>query len=350
MDLGPSRQLLVALPLLLAVALTGCARQEAVGGSGAEGQAPEPAAGTSTTSPVAPLSVSPTVSPTASTTAVPGPPPNELGVVPVLMYHQVLPKPRGIYDITPRAFRSELERLAREGYVPVTAADYAAGRIDIPAGRHPVVLTFDDSTTSQLALDEAGEPVPGTAVAILRDVAARHPGFTPTATFYVNRDPFAERGGRRTLGWLRDNGFEVGNHTLDHVSLGSLPVDRVRRQLAGDTAMIRRATGVGAPVTTLALPFGVRPTSAGSRRTMMAGSWRGTSYAFAGAFLVGANPAPSPFSRDFDRRGIPRIRSQGRRGPESRFGSTAWLDRLAERPSRLYTSDGDPGTVSRPAR
>jgi peptidoglycan/xylan/chitin deacetylase (PgdA/CDA1 family) len=290
----------------------------------------------------------PTTAPAATPTGPPGDPPNALGDVPVLMYHQVLPRPRGVYDITPRAFRAELERLARQGYVPVTAADYAAGRIDIPAGRHPVVLTFDDSTTSQLTLDGSDRPLAGTAVAILLDVAARHPGFTPTATFYVNRDPFAEPGGRRTLGWLRDNGFEVGNHTLDHVALGSASAGRVRRQLAGDTAMIRRATA-GAPVTTLALPFGVRPSPGRARRLMMAGAWGGQRYAFDGAFLVGAGPAPSPFSRDFDVTGIPRIRSQGRRGPEAAYGSARWLDRLAADPARRYTSDGDPDSVARPA-
>lgn len=329
--------------LLLCGVLASCGGEGAPTASsgGRDGPRPdipssEPAPSVSTTAPV--------VTPAGR----PGDPPNELGDVPVLMYHQVLPRPKGVYDITPRAFRAELERLAREGYVPVTAADYAAGRIDIPAGRHPVVLTFDDSTTSQLALDGSDRPVAGTAVAILLDVAARHPGFTPTATFYVNRDPFAEAGGMRTLGWLRDNGFEVGNHTLDHVSLGSLSSARVRRQLAGDTAMIRRATS-GAPVTTLALPFGVRPPAGRNRRLMMAGAWGGQRYAFVGAFLVGAGPAPSPFSRSFDAGGIPRIRSQGRRGPEAAYGSARWLDRLAADPARRYTSDGDPDRVARPA-
>ncbi len=260
------------------------------------------------------------------------------------MYHQVVARPRGIYDITPRAFRAELERLAREGYVPVTAADYATGRLDLPAGAHPVVLTFDDSTRSQLTLDDRDQPVAGTAVAILLDVAAAHPGFTPTATFYVNRDPFADSGGARYLGWLRDHGFEVGNHTLDHVALSQVTADAVRRQLAGDDRLVRRATGE--PTTTMALPFGIRPRN---RRLMMTGSSGSASYAFDAAFLVGAAPAPSPYSRDFDPEGVPRIRSQRRHGTDFRFGSSVWLDSLASHPRRRYTSDGDPAVVSFPA-
>ncbi|MEU3778885.1 hypothetical protein AB0F11_37925 [Streptomyces sp. NPDC032472] len=39
---------------------------------------------------------------------------NELGQVPVLMYHQLTEDPASVYDRTPADFRAELERLARE--------------------------------------------------------------------------------------------------------------------------------------------------------------------------------------------------------------------------------------------
>jgi peptidoglycan/xylan/chitin deacetylase (PgdA/CDA1 family) len=260
------------------------------------------------------------------------------------MYHQLKDRPKGVYDITPAAFRAELERLARENYVPVTAGDYAAGQIDIPAGKHPVVLTFDDSTRSQFALDDAGTPRAGTAVAILLEVAARHPGFTPTATFFVNREPFAEPGGRRHLAWLHTNGFEVGNHTLDHLPMRGLSAEHVRRQIAADTAMITKAVP-GIDVSTLALPMGSRPRN---HRLMMSGQWRGTAYRHAAAFLVGSGSASSPFARSYDPTGVPRMRSQGRRGPEARYASTQTLDRLAASPSDRYTSDGDSTVVTFP--
>jgi peptidoglycan/xylan/chitin deacetylase (PgdA/CDA1 family) len=260
------------------------------------------------------------------------------------MYHQLKDRPKGVYDITPAAFRAELERLAREGYVPVTAGDYAAGRIDIPAGKHPVVLTFDDSTRSQFALDDAGRPRAGTAVAILLEVAARHPGFTPTATFFVNREPFAEPGGRRHLAWLHANGFEVGNHTYDHLPMRDLGAEQVRRQIAADTAMITKAVP-GIDVSTLALPLGSRPRN---HRLMMSGQWHGTSYRHAAAFLVGSGSASSPYARSFDPVGVPRMRSQGRSGPEARYASARTLDRMASAPLERYTSDGDPAVISFP--
>jgi hypothetical protein len=126
---------------------------------------------------------------------------NELGAIPVLMYHRLVAQPRSVYDRTPDDFRAELERLAREGYVPVTTAEMAAGRIDIPAGAHPVVLTFDDGDPSTIALGPDGEPAPGTAVRILLDVAAAHPGFRPVASMYVNAEPFGGGGaGERCAG------------------------------------------------------------------------------------------------------------------------------------------------------
>src|SRR5205823_8748111 len=96
---------------------------------------------------------------------------NELGLVPVLMYHQILPSGGGDYDLTPAQFRAELQRLWRDGYVPITASDLIQGRIDVSAGKSPVVLTFDDSTNNQLAFDASGEVKPDTAVGILEAFA-----------------------------------------------------------------------------------------------------------------------------------------------------------------------------------
>ena len=97
------------------------------------------------------------------------------------MYHQITPSPASVYDRTPDDFRAELQRLARENYVPVTADEYATGHIDIPAGTHPVVLTLDDGSSSQFSLDASGKPAPDTAVGILLDTASQHPGFRPVA-------------------------------------------------------------------------------------------------------------------------------------------------------------------------
>lgn len=270
---------------------------------------------------------------------------NELGVVPVLMYHRIVAEPASVYDRTPEAFRAELVRLANEGYVPVTAARYAAGEIDIPAGAHPVVLTFDDADPTQFALSADGEPAPGTAVSIMREVAAEHPAFRPVATFYVNADPFGDPGGTRTLPWLHEHDMEIGNHTYSHANLGQSTPDQVRQEILRLDQAVRQAVPAAAPAT-LALPFGVGPDDA---ELALHGAVGTAGYDYRGVFLVGANPAPSPFAATFDPVRIPRIRSQDATGEDARHCSTVWLDQLAAAPGVRYTSDGDPARISFPS-
>jgi hypothetical protein len=69
-----------------------------------------------------------------------------------------------------------------------------------------------------------------------------------------------------------------------------------------------------------------------------------------GVFLVGAEPATSPFARGFDPHAIPRIRTTPRGAPEPEYGSSWWLDQLRSDPDRRYVSDGDPDTIMFPRR
>ncbi|WP_228542151.1 polysaccharide deacetylase family protein [Nocardia sp. XZ_19_369] len=264
---------------------------------------------------------------------------NELGVVPILMYHQLAAAPDSEYDQTPAKFRAELDRLYRENYRPVTAAAYISGAVDLPAGTHPVVLTFDDSTLSQLTFTADGQVAPDTAIGILEQFRTEHPDFAPTATFYVNNEPFGND--PRALPWLAAHGYEIGAHTASHANLARLDSAGVQRELADNV----RAIGSAAPgrVRTMALPLGISPAD---RALATAGSWDGTNYAFEAVLLVGSNPAPSHYG-DLDPTAVPRIRSGA---PPVDFDSTYWLDRLAADPQQRYTSDGNPQQISFPAR
>ncbi|WP_279339248.1 polysaccharide deacetylase family protein [Sphaerisporangium perillae] len=271
---------------------------------------------------------------------------NELGQIPVIMYHRVVLKPAGTDDRTPEQFRTELERLAKDGYVPITAKEYTTGKIAIPAGTHPVVLTFDDSSPSQLTLDGTGHPKPDTAVGILQEVSRKHPGFRPVATFYVIKDMFGTFGPEaqaQTLGWLRDNGFDIGNHTRDHLNLRGKSKEQVTDQIVAGhkliTSLIKDAPS------TLALPYGNQPST---KDWAIRGGAGDVKYNYTGVFLAGYTPGASPFSKDFDPLGIPRIRAMDKVGDCARFCSAAWLDWLSAHPDDRYTSDGDIKTVAFP--
>lgn len=271
---------------------------------------------------------------------------NEAGAVPILMYHRITARRLASIDRTPAQMRKELERLARDGYVPVTAREFATGRMDIPAGKHPVVLTFDDGHPSHFALEADGTPAKDTAVGIIYQVAVKYPGFRPVATFWVNRHPFGlreEEDQERAVRWLASRGFEVANHTWSHPNLPSLPKKKIVEQVARVERLLKKL-GVP-PSETLALPFGAMPHK---RSTVQSGKWHGVSYRFKGVFLAGAEPSVSPFVKDYNWRAIQRIQSNGRKGECRKWCSEYWLGWLNKHPRERYTADGDPDRISVP--
>ena len=265
---------------------------------------------------------------------------DELGSVPVLMYHQLLARPKGDYDQTPAQFRAELDLLYRSGYRTITAADLVAGKVDVPAGRSPMVLTFDDSTVSQYRQLPDGTVDRTTAVGILLEVAHRYGEEHPVATFYVNAAPFA--GKDAYLAALAKLGMEIGDHTASHANLRQLDATGVQRELVQGLAVITGAVP-GVSVTTMALPYGAHPHEAALAHH---GSFQGASYDFKGVLLVGSNPSKSPYNKAFDPFKVPRIRSGLKTGDQA-FTSTYWLPRLLK---TRYVSDGDPTTISFPRR
>ncbi|MFB9961109.1 polysaccharide deacetylase family protein [Sinosporangium siamense] len=273
---------------------------------------------------------------------------NEAGVIPVIMYHRIVKKRMASIDRTPKQVRKEMERLAKAGYVPITAKEFATGRIGVPAGKYPVVLTFDDGHESHFAFDDQGMPKADTAVGIIIDVARRYPSFRPVGTFWVNREPFglkrqAEQA--RAVRWLTERGFEVANHTWGHPNLGALRKKKVREHIVRVERLLVKL-GAG-PSSTLALPYGIMPRP---RKIARSGGWDGGKYDFDGVFLAGAEPSRSPFAKDFDKLGIQRIQSNGKKGECRRWCSTYWLEWLDKHPHMRFTSDGDPGRISVPTR
>jgi len=262
-----------------------------------------------------------------------------------MMYHQIRADGGGDYDLTPAEFRRELEQHYRQGYRPVRAVDLVTGRLDVPAGKSPVVLTFDDSTKEQLAYGPDGQVKPDTAVGIMLAFAREHPDFKLAGTFFVNREPFAGvREGPAMLRFLVRSGFEIGNHTDDHIQFDRKDRVGIQRALVRGQRLIKRAVP-GATVRTLSLPLGVEPRP---RSLALRGRWDGESYRNEGVFLVGAGPAPSPFSRAWRPAAIPRIKTGPWHGGAPDFASGFWLDVLRRHPERRYVSDGDPSRISFP--
>jgi len=277
---------------------------------------------------------------------------NELGVIPVMMYHQIKPKITGPYDTTPRDFRAGLQRMFRAGFRPVRAIDLARGRLDLPAGYSPIALTFDDGYSNQLRLQPDGTVDPSCAVNILLDVCRQFPNCRPAATFNINKNPFGlgdAEGRAAALTVLDRLGFEIGNHTYGHDNLAKMSIDGIER----DFVLLQRLVSAAVPglaVRTMALPYGSMPRSPRAAAVLPRGSWAGDRYVNEATFLAGANPSLSPFASGFDPQRVPRILSTSWRGGRLPLTLQYWLDYLTAHPSERYVSGGRPGQVTVPVK
>jgi hypothetical protein len=200
--------------------------------------------------------------PTAGRSAPPDPAEvkaNELGLVPVMMYHRIQPRITGEYDMTPADFRRQLQTLFAMGMRPVRTIDLVRGHFPINAGYTPVVLTFDDGYPNQFALDAAGTVDPDCALGILIDVCKQFPHCTPAGSLNINKNPFGlstPHEQRRGLARLHELGFEIGNHTYNHDDLSRLDAGHVQEDFARLQHLVESAVPGGA-VLTMALPFGM---------------------------------------------------------------------------------------------
>jgi peptidoglycan/xylan/chitin deacetylase (PgdA/CDA1 family) len=146
------------------------------------------------------------------------------------------------------------------------------------------------------------------------------------------------------LRFLVERGFEIGNHTHDHVPLNTKDATGVQQALVLGRRLIKDAVP-DAEVATLALPLGAMPDDPA---LALRGSWGGESYRHEGVFLVGAEPAPSPFAKEWNPSGVPRVRTGPWVGGEPDYSAGFWLDWLKRNAERRYISDGDPRTIAFP--
>ena len=109
---------------------------------------------------------------------------NELGRVPIMMYHGIHHKnnsdtdyiggniDKDGYQRTSEAFRNDLEFYYQNNYRMIRLSDYVDGIIDVELGKSPIILTFDDGLQNNInvmGLDENGEIIidPNCAIGIL---------------------------------------------------------------------------------------------------------------------------------------------------------------------------------------
>ena len=279
--------------------------------------------------------------------------PNELGQIMVLMYHRIEAQdnPDDVWTRTPDQFRGDLQWLYENDFYIIPIRDYIRNEISAPAGKRPVVLTFDDGTVGQFRMIEQDDGSviidPDSAVGILEEFDAQYDDFVAGGLFSIlPLAPFAwpdaedqRQYASDKLQFLIDNGYELGNHTVGHVNMGEIPDEEIKSELARAERLITDYAPE-ADISVLAVPFGVYP--AGGDTSIFRGwEYEGEQYELEGALMVGAEPAPSPVHVDFDPMWIPRINAD-----DEQLGR--WFSFVEENPGIMYVSDGNPDTVTIP--
>ncbi len=264
--------------------------------------------------------------------------PNELGKIPIIMYH-VIGESEGEWERTRDNFRGDLQRFYDLGYSLIPLIDYLTGDISAPAGRAPLVLTFDDATSGQFSMIESnGEwiPDPNSAVGMMLEFSESHPEFGHAATFFIDFPaPFGDPDRvEENLTFLVEHGMEIGNHTYNHQNLSSASEDLVTREVGSLANKVREICGY--ETLSFALPYGGYPND---KAGLASGEWEGHEYTNLGVLLVGAEPAPSPFSSKFSPLAIPRIRG-------SQDELDKWLGNFERYPEGRFISDGQASTVT----
>ena len=190
------------------------------------------------------------------------------GPVPILMYHVIAKAPPGTPNaelwVPPGRLRRHLSALQRAGYRGVTLSqvwDAWHGGPGLP--RHPVVVSFDDGYDSQYR----------SARPILRKL-----GWPGVLDLQVGNLHVPGGLSTRKVRALLADGWELAAHTITHPDLTTVGPARLRREVAGSRAALRRRFGV--PVLFFCYPAGRY--DAATERAVRAAGFRGATTTAAG--------------------------------------------------------------------
>ncbi len=283
---------------------------------------------------------------------------NELGKVPVMMYHGIRNMKNSEtvntggnvdkdgYTRTAEAFRNDLEFYYSKGYRMIKLSDYVTGNIATEYGKSPIVLTFDDGNDNNIkvtGLDSEGNIIidENSAVGILESFKKKYPDYNVTAIFFVTGALFNQpEYNEKIIKWLVDNGYEVGNHTKGHNNLTktteaqtSEVIGYVYNQL--DSIIPNKYTKI------VALPFGTPYNrDHANYKHVINSEYNGKKYETIAALRVGWEPEVSSYNKEFDSSFIKRCRAYDNNGKEFDIEMVfKMLDKTR------FISDGDASTI-----
>ncbi|HOJ11515.1 MAG TPA: polysaccharide deacetylase family protein [Clostridiales bacterium] len=280
--------------------------------------------------------------------------PDESGKIMVVMFHNFVESftptkyDKGEYTITFDGFEKLLHTLYNNGYRLISFKDYLENNITVQAGCVPMVFTFDDGTSGQFNfIEENGELKVNrnSAVGIMEDFNKLHPDFGLKGMFFVNLglSTFNGKGElQQRLKYLIGKGFEIGNHTFNHINLKDAKSSEKIQQELGKNQKKMYELVPGYKMYAFSLPYGAP--SNDLMKYVIKGEFEGEKYENLAIVEVGWDPALSPVNKKYDPVSTHRVRAPGI-NPE-KFDLNWWLENISRKDE--YVSDGNPKKVTIP--
>lgn len=284
---------------------------------------------------------------------------NELGKVPIMMYHGIREKTSSStgtvggnvdkdgYNRTTSAFREDLEYYYENGYRMIRLEDYINGKVDVEYGKSPIILTFDDGNEDNIkvtGLDENGNIIidKNSAVGILEEFKKNHHDANVTATFFVNGGMFNQSEyNEKILKWMVENNYDIGNHTQTHLDIKKSSADKVQKEIVYVYEELEKIIP-GKYVKIIALPFGSPYSKTHDNfKYVLSSTYNGKTYETEAALRVGWEPEVSCFDKEFDKTFLKRCRAYDNNGKE--FDIKMVFDMLEK---NRYISDGEPNIIT----
>ncbi|GAC1553750.1 MAG: hypothetical protein NVS2B7_29740 [Herpetosiphon sp.] len=231
-------------------------------------------------------------------------------------------------------------------FYPITLRDLASGYFAVPAGKSPVVLTFDDSSDKQFRYLPDGQVDPNSAWGIMQTFHAEHPDWPVVTTFFPlievdvpsrilwGQPEFVEK----KLKAIIAAGGEIGSHTITHRRLDRSTNAQNQWEFAHSSDILSRYIGNNYSITSMAVPLGQYPKD---ERFIQTGTADGIAYHFNAVVEVAGGPSLSPFDRRFNTYHIRRVEAM-------EHELLAFFRETTGRPDLRFVSDGDPATITVP--
>lgn len=285
--------------------------------------------------------------------------PNEAGDILVVMYHSIDNKEKHYpWHRNKKEFKEDLEYMYKNGYVLISMKEYLSNDIDIPAGKTPILLTFDDGLKSCFSLvkNKEGKLVVNndTLIGILENFKAEHPDFGSGGVLYITENPFeydayhdskSEGTYEDKFRVLKELGYEIGNHTYNHLNLNELNNSEITKEIGKVNNLVYENTNKDKTIY-LAYPYGDKPKKS-SLKAIKSGTYKDITYNIESAVLAAPEKPyfTNPIKKDFNPYYISRaIANKGQ------HQDMYWyFDYYKKNPDKKYISDGDKSIISIPS-